>query len=250
MSALSNITQRIERSVRLICTTHGACLRMRDLKPPYPLIVGRHRAILHTEDTDESRGIYSEVILFDGYGLSNLARKASLRRIVDIGGNIGAFAVFASLCFPEAEVHAFEPHPVAYSWLEKNVIGRRISIFNQAVADRDGELRFDVKQHATLSSLSDSGSHTVQAISPAKIFPGEEIDFLKMDCEGAEFLIFKDPALLLRTKRLAMEYHLDEVNTFQLLMEYLKAGGHAVSKLTKSSLAPNKFGILWSERTS
>lgn len=250
MLNLSEIPKRLERGIRLMRVTRGACYRMKNLRPPYRFYFGNKSAFLDAEDTDESRGIFAEVILYDSYGLSSIDHNSPPRRILDIGANIGSFSVFASLHFPEAEIHAYEPHPLAFSWLKKNTQQRNVKLFNLAVADRAGELKFDQQSKSTLSSLSQDGMQIVNAVSQDQVLSGQTIDFVKMDCEGAEFMILSDGGLLRRTKRLAMEYHLDEKNTFKNLEYLLKLGQHKIIKLTRSSLMPDKFGILWSERSS
>jgi FkbM family methyltransferase len=248
MPFFSSLTQRADRSARLIFTTRGACLRMSNLHPPYPIFIGNKKALLYAEDTNESRGTFAEVILYDNYGIKKVAKKQKLERIVDIGANIGSFAVLAALCAPNAQIHAYEPHPKAFSWLSKNLNDLNITIFNQAVSDRDGELKFDAREHTTLSFLSSSGSIVVNAITPSKIFPEQTIDFLKVDCEGAEFEIFKDFNLLKRTKLMAMEYHLTETNTMDVLIDLIKQGGHKVTKQVQHPAAAKEYGLLCSRR--
>ena len=47
---------------------------------------------------------------FDGFGLD----------VLDIGGNIGSFAVWASLRWPESKVVSYEPNPGTFAFLKRN----------------------------------------------------------------------------------------------------------------------------------
>ncbi len=223
---------------------------MANLHPPYPIYVGSRKSLLHADDTDESRGIFSEVILHDNYSFRKLARSGKFMRIVDIGANIGVFSVLAALAAPDSVVHAYEPHPEAFKWLSKNANGLNVNAFNLAVADKAGQMRFDIREATTLSGLSETGSLCVSAVSPADILPGEKIDFLKVDCEGAEFLIFKDFELLRRTNFMAMEYHLTEQNTMARLQELIAEGQHEIMTCVRHPAAPAEYGIITTRRRS
>lgn len=51
--------------------------------------------------------IYGEVARYDCYGLQEVQWKPTL--VVDIGANVGAFSMWASLVFPEVTIFAVEP---------------------------------------------------------------------------------------------------------------------------------------------
>lgn len=117
--------------------------------------------------------------------------------VLDIGANVGAFALRAARL--SRRVVAVEP--VAYDLLAKNVRlnGAKVRLIRGALGDGGTvEARWDEK--------------TV----PVPSYPLREIvrmaggcDFLKCDCEGAEWQI--DPADLSGIRRIEMELHLPPI---------------------------------------
>jgi FkbM family methyltransferase len=140
--------------------------------------------------------------------------------VVDIGGNIGTFTVYAAAVCRASRVLVFEPFPENFAVLTRNVEENRLQMVtcvNEAVSGTRGRLPFHV--HPT-----DSGSHSlateresgkvieVQCCTLADVFERfnlDVIDYLKMDCEGAEYDILDASvaSLLKRVRRISMEYH-------------------------------------------
>jgi FkbM family methyltransferase len=109
-----------------------------------------------------------------------------------------------------------------------------------ACAASDGSATLDLSASPVAFSLKTSSSsatqETVEVISLGKLFERykiERCDFLKLDCEGAEFEIIweSDPALLKRVSRIVMEYHdhLSTQYTHVELLEKLKSLGYQAS---------------------
>jgi FkbM family methyltransferase len=132
-------------------------------------------------------------------------------RVVDCGANVGAFAVWATAA--GASVVAYEPHPLTYEWLERNVAGRPVRCVRAAVvaeAPADGTVPLTVASGAdTHHGLGGDGPTVdVPAISLATAI-GEGCDLLKLDCEGAEFDLIAQTqdAALRRARRIVCEVH-------------------------------------------
>src|SRR5690349_24000032 len=54
--------------------------------------------------------------------MTGLARQGILpRTVIDVGANVGQFAIAAAMTFPGATIYSFEPLPEAAVQLEKNV---------------------------------------------------------------------------------------------------------------------------------
>jgi FkbM family methyltransferase len=141
--------------------------------------------------------------------------------VVDIGANIGLFSVYAATRTQNA-VYAFEPSPGNFETFKQNIRANRLSNvipFQVAVSNVSGiEQFFDSTRDpvsCTLKSVSpgtaekciEVRSMTLQEIMDSNNL--EQIDFLKMDCEGSEGLILESAAkdCLHRIRKIAMEFH-------------------------------------------
>ncbi|WP_165440465.1 FkbM family methyltransferase [Rubripirellula amarantea] len=171
------------------------------------------------------------------------------KTIVDLGANIGVFAVFAKHCSPEAKIVAVEPFPENLqrldSTLAENNLSDTIATRGIAVSGADGEVRFDaspdIPSHSRkISENGASPSQTTQVTVPAlslKTFLDteelEQVDFLKMDIEGAEYdaILNTDPETLKRIKRMGIEYH---QHGHQSITDHLKKAGFAITYHPKS----------------
>jgi FkbM family methyltransferase len=120
---------------------------------------------------------------------------------VDIGANIGLHALtMARIVGPSGRVLCVEPLPHMASILERtlrlNGFGDRSQVICSAAAGSAGEATLHRAPHSPMSSLfpisEESASMTVRAISLDDHFaPGERVDMVKIDAEGAEPLIYK-----------------------------------------------------------
>jgi len=140
--------------------------------------------------------------------------------VVDVGAHIGSFSLIAARS--AERVLAYEPEPMNYQMLKKNVELnhlKNLTIFEMAVFGSSG--------YQDICAFVDgsTGSHSlykkdsnhmikkqVQTISLEDIIKRGDllrIDFLKLDCEGAEHDIFRkmsfDTATQIRS--IAMEAH-------------------------------------------
>jgi methylase of polypeptide subunit release factors len=68
------------------------------------------------------RAALIEVFLSDDYGLDIIADQdsAATRRVLDVGANVGWFALAARGHFPRAAIHAYEPNAAAVAFLRRN----------------------------------------------------------------------------------------------------------------------------------
>jgi FkbM family methyltransferase len=80
-----------------------------------------------------------------------------IESILDIGANIGQFALFASEIFPTAKIYSFEPIPSVFEELKKNSNGKNILPFNLALGESEGTLEITVNQASPSSSFLDLG---------------------------------------------------------------------------------------------
>ena len=122
--------------------------------------------------------------------------------VVDVGAGMGDFTVHAGRLCPQGRIYAFEPLPESFARLEEHlrVNGvRNVRAFPEAIASADGMLALYTVtglagQHRTAGDGSERSSApiAVRATTLASAFDRLDIarcDFLKIDCEGAEFEI-------------------------------------------------------------
>jgi FkbM family methyltransferase len=82
------------------------------------------------------------------------------RCIVDIGANVGLFALGAHASFPEARLVAFEPHPMAFKALQENA-GPFADLGNYALGAKAGTMRF--YPGGPMNAARSSGAHLMGA---------------------------------------------------------------------------------------
>ena len=184
--------------------------------------------------------------------------------VVDVGAGMGDFTVHAGRLCPRGRVYAFEPLPESFARLEEHlrVNGvRNASAFPEAIAAADGMLALYTVtglsgQHRTAGDGSRRSEVpiAVRATTLASAFERLVIarcDFLKIDCEGAEFeiLLGLPDAALSRIARIALEYH-DHVtdHTHEELVAFLAARGFRVR--VHPSPAWRELGFLYAENAS
>lgn len=147
--------------------------------------------------------------------------------VLDIGSNFGFFTL-DSVSKGASKVYSIEPYPLAFEHLKKlsSEYGRIFPI-NKAVSDEDGEvfMHFDSDASATncVTTYSEMFGRSSSGVPVESVnintlllsFP-EKINFLKIDCEGSEFEIFKTitPENLRSIDKIVVETHGEEIDSF------------------------------------
>jgi FkbM family methyltransferase len=119
---------------------------------------------------------------------------------VDVGANIGYFTIVGSrLVGPEGHVIAFEPDPIAYALLEKNVRLNQlenVELVQKAASNEAGTLQLYLASenkgdHRIYQTDKGRFAINVEAIPLDDFFAerGREIDLMKIDTQGAEGVI-------------------------------------------------------------
>lgn len=177
--------------------------------------------LVNAEDKGEGRdillhGVYSP---FETKMLRSLIKPNM--RAVDIGAHIGYFTVMmADLAGEGGRVFAFEPEPKNFELLSKNIALNRfsnVSLHNLALGDKSGErelftdnfnlgnpsfARKNIPRESTGEGI-DVSVKTLDEILPA----GEQIDFIKIDVQGAEALALAGAKQTLgRVKAMIVEF--------------------------------------------
>ena len=173
--------------------------------------------------------------------------------VLDIGGHIGSFALWASRS--AGKVVVFEPERDNFEALKRNIRNNpanNITAVNQAVSAKTGQInlfrnKVNSAAHSVLSTSSEAMK--VDSISLDDIFKRYEIatcHFMKMDCEGAEFDIITGASLetLRKIQRISMEYH--EGYNLDDLLAKLRAVGF---EITKKHQDTSYQGQIWARLT-
>lgn len=166
----------------------------------------RRRIRAESVEIDGSRYYVDE---FDSLNLTILGRyepieSALLERVVkpgcvavDLGANIGFHAVRMARCAgPAGRVYAFEPDPVNFALLKRNLEANGFAHATpeqKAISDKKGVLTLyrcasDPMDHRTHPGDGQRAGIDVEAISLDDYFrdSGTHVDFIKMDVQGAE----------------------------------------------------------------
>lgn len=163
--------------------------------------------------------------------MSRLARQGiSPKTILDIGANVGQFAVAAAKMFPDATVYSFEPDPDTVQALRKNVSAiERVKVRELALGEEPGEVVFNVNKNTQVSSILPLHPGRLEAFPDAtvtktinvpldtldRVFRNVEMEspiLLKIDVQGYEDRVLKGAVELLQR----VDYILFEASMKQL----------------------------------
>jgi FkbM family methyltransferase len=163
--------------------------------------------------------------LEDEYDLAGLPDDLS-GVAIDIGAHIGTVALALLADHPRLKVIAVEPLAENVEMIAKsaaeNGLADRLTILHAGISDTD-TATVDWNWRATTNEgywrtnrfignvMTDPGmaheTAVVPGVSLKSLMPkGERVPFLKIDCEGCEWVALKDPAVK-RIDRIAGEYH-------------------------------------------
>lgn len=183
--------------------------------------------------------------------------------IIDIGAGIGDFSIYAAYGNPHAVIYAVEPFADSFQLLIENLTLNAVDnviAFQSAIWGHSGELKLDFSRGEPLQIVSqgvektkdDAALMPVQAISLEDFLSGqgiEQVDLLKMDCEGAEYeiLLHASSPVIQKIDRLVMEYHdLSAGRDHQVLLQFLEEEGFHVTK--HANIVHDDIGYLFASR--
>ncbi|MBP7555181.1 MAG: FkbM family methyltransferase [Chitinophagaceae bacterium] len=132
--------------------------------------------------------------------------------IIDCGANIGLSVIYIKKMYPGAQIVAFEPDPVNFDLLNKNVKNFNldsVELKKEAVWIADTTLNFDGEgsMSSKISEEQGKGANLVKACR-LRDYLNRTVDFLKIDIEGAEYAVLKDCHDQLKlVNNLFLEYH-------------------------------------------
>lgn len=201
-------------------------------------------------EAPEEEGVKADLLncmLRNEYGLGH--GLGAVRTIVDVGANLGFFALAARAHSPRAAIHAYEPNPRILPMLRANTATVDVKVFAEAVGAR-----------ADTVILKDDGpsnrARVVQGIGDGHLVPqvtletavermGGTVDLLKLDCEGAEWEILRPGPWWPSVLNIRMEYHLFGGETAGQAKEMVEELGFRVTRFRQTG---KEGGLIWATR--
>jgi len=128
------------------------------------------------------------------------------RTAVDVGGHVGLWSYYLASHF--ATVHAFEPVAEHRECFAVNVTAGNVTMHACALGERDGLIAMNTKPnssgdsvvmgHSMLAAVAGSGDIPMRRLDD---FNFQDVDFLKIDCEGYELFVLRGATELLNRCR-------------------------------------------------
>jgi FkbM family methyltransferase len=140
-----------------------------------------------------------------------------VRRVLDLGANIGLSTLFFASLFPDAEFACVEPSPencrILRAVLMRNQI--RATVVEAAIGPEAGQVELHLTSDPTSFSIVPSIAMDRRVVVPQvtvtdvlRQLEWAEIDLLKIDIEGYEQILFgRENAWLHRVRRIVGEAH-------------------------------------------
>ena len=200
--------------------------------PPGRIAISSKDVLLSFPDQEGVKWDFITIFLEDSYGLGSIGE--GIATVLDIGGNVGFFAVAARQYFPSAVIHSYEPNPQLLQYISNQGVQCAFSVFGEAVGGHRGNvsMQFPDGSDFNLGRTSEGGEGMIPqiALDEAVARLGGKVDLLKLDCEGAEWEMLKEAQCWSSIERLTMEYHLFGGQTHEELRKTLVSIGFSVLK--------------------
>lgn len=174
--------------------------------------------MLITHTLSKSDKIIFKEIFYDNIYEEGLRGLATVKEIIDIGGNFGGFMLYAADRYPNATIRVFEPTKSLFDILKQNIKVNeleKIIPFNVGVWSSIGTRELYQYDGGGLNSLVYAKIDELPLVTKEKcmvlpldvIISGKSIDLLKIDCEGSEYEILYNCKKLNQIRRIVGEYH-------------------------------------------
>jgi FkbM family methyltransferase len=178
-----------------------------------PLVVALRtgeRIILRPPPSTDLSTAY-ELFTADCYRPPRPLGPESVRRIIDLGANVGYSVLYWQRAFPSAETVAFEPHPTHCEQIRRHLrLNRaedRVRLVEAAAGTADGRAVLSDRENCS-SVVGTTDGLAVPVVDVFAAAAGGPVDLLKIDIEGAEYPILADPRFAeLRPRAVVLEWH-------------------------------------------
>jgi FkbM family methyltransferase len=126
--------------------------------------------------------------------------------VLDLGGNIGLFGLFAFSEWPVRSIRSYEPDP-ENALLLRSVAAPHANwdVVEAAVSNQAGTMRFRAGLYSESRAATDGEPAT--QVRMVDVFAEPRADLVKMDIEGGEWPILHDPRLPGLADVIVLEWH-------------------------------------------
>ena len=174
----------------------------------------------------------------ESYLLKKISENIPVKTIIDVGANTGGYAEELRIFFPKARIYAIEPHPETFKVLLASAKKNKIFAYNQGFGNYVGkrdlwDFADDAKLKSTqpTSTLASTLKEVVENLHQqkaqayafkmntldnfAKKEKINEIDFLKIDVEGAEISVLLGAKKMLKNNKISfIQFEFNEMNIY------------------------------------
>ena len=152
--------------------------------------------------------------------------------IIDCGSNYGTSIVYFKQLYPDSKIIGVEADPDIFEILKNNLEQRsfsNITLLNKAISKEKGSIQFfsEGADGGRIHNMdSPKNSYKVETINLDELIDGD-VDFLKMDIEGAESDMLCISKKLGKVKQMFIEFHsfVDEKQKLGDLLSTLTKNG-------------------------
>jgi FkbM family methyltransferase len=168
-------------------------------------------------------------ILAGEYDIPGLSIKHAT--ILDIGANVGSFAIWAAWRFPDSSITCYEPHPENFEMLRANLSNHHVhaQLEEKAVWVQEGRaFLYDGHHNCGEASLYPTPGHTKSTGHEVSTIPASTLpraDILKIDTEGAELSILVNYPFVGLARAIMLEWHSHE-DRYQIGSFLIERGFH------------------------
>lgn len=181
--------------------------------------------------------------------------------IIDVGSHIGLSIIFFKSIFPDAVILGFEPNPILFDVLERNIFNnnlKNVKIEKKAISTNENIVPFFVDPTDDMwfsnGSLNVGGWTGIEDSTPISVqstsllpYLDKEVDMLKIDVEGSEGYILNNISSQLHlVSNLCLEFH--PGSNLNTITKILKNSGFKLQYILdgKTTLKPepNKLMII------
>ena len=164
---------------------------------------------------DDVRFTLNEIYLDRVYDVPGVDFKRCTS-VLDLGANMGIFALYIASKNSGAQIHCFEPEATNFKFLQRNLSANnvRASTYPYAVSSSSGIGHLSIKGTSAEYTLASAGDafQEVECVDIDRVFEltgVEHFDFVKMDIEGAEreILAACTDQQLRRMRAISLEWH-------------------------------------------